>query len=99
MADAEQYGFVPWARAEAAGAVERRIGELLRRAEAEPGLSARELSEVAARLRTTSAHRPPTLGRYAVLLAVGMLAGTGFAVAGHVVRSAFETPRAVSSEN
>lgn len=98
MADREPLNpFLPWARAEAADAVERRIGELWRRAAHAPGLSSRELADVAVRVFAPRVHRPLTLGRYALLLAIGMLAGTGFAVAGHVVRSALETPRALST--
>jgi hypothetical protein len=76
---------VPWTRAEAPDGLEQRIGELWRRAGAAPGLSARELSDVAARMRAVRVHRPATFGRYAMLLGIGCLAGTGFAVAGHAV--------------
>lgn len=90
-----------WADADAEDATDRELGALLRAASDPEPLSKRELTMVA--LRLDGAKSSAASGRrYAVLLAVGMLCGTGVAVAGFGVvrlveraqarRSADETP-------
>jgi hypothetical protein len=76
--------------------VDARIGELFRNAPSPEPLGAAELARVGARLRTRSAPRVPAI-RYAVLLATGMLAGTGFAVAAYGVQRLVDAPPSASS--
>jgi hypothetical protein len=75
-----------WAESTGADALERRLERLFRAVPPPPALSAGELAEVEARLRSTPRARPLLVGRYAALLAVGLLAGTGFAVASYGVQ-------------
>jgi hypothetical protein len=73
-----------------------RIGELFRNVPSPEPLGAAELARVGARLRARGARRVPTI-RYAALLATGMLAGTGFAVAAYGVQRLVEAPPSASS--
>ena len=73
-----------------------RIGELFRNAPSPGPLDAVELARVRARLRASRTPRVPTI-RYAMLLATGMLAGTGFAVAAYGVQRLVEAPPSASS--
>src|SRR5688500_9068989 len=75
--------------------VDARIGELFRSVRAPEPLVPAELARVGARLRARSAPRVPAI-RYAVLLATGMLAGTGFAVAAYGVQRLVDAPRPAS---
>jgi hypothetical protein len=75
--------------------VDARIGELFRNAPSPEPLGAAELARVGARLRTRSAPRIPAI-RYALLLATGMLAGTGFAVAAYGVQRLVDAPPSVN---
>jgi hypothetical protein len=75
--------------------LDARLSELFRRVDEPRELSSRELAEVRARLRPHALPRPLLLGRYAVLLAVGMLAGTGVAVAGYGVKRWVAVPAQV----
>jgi hypothetical protein len=75
--------------------VDARIGELFRSVRAPEPLAPAELARVGVRLRARSAPRVPAI-RYAVLLATGMLAGTGFAVAAYGVQRLVDAPRPAS---
>jgi hypothetical protein len=75
--------------------VDARIGELFRNAPSPEPLGAAELARVGARLRTRSVPRIPAI-RYALLLATGMLAGTGFAVAAYGVQRLVDAPPSVN---
>jgi hypothetical protein len=75
--------------------VDARIGELFRNVRSPEPLGAAALARVGARLRARSAPRVPAI-RYALLLATGMLAGTGFAVAAYGVQRLVDAPRPAS---
>jgi hypothetical protein len=85
-----------WADSRGGDALDQELGETLRGLSAPRALSSRELAEVGLRLRPVGRPRPFLLGRYAVLLGVGMLAGTGFAVAGFGVKRWVAAPARVS---
>jgi TolA-binding protein len=63
-------------------ALDREIGEILRKAREPEALSKRELAMVALRLDDAPPRGASSRPRYATLLAIGMLSGTGVAVAG-----------------
>jgi hypothetical protein len=87
-----------WADSRGGDALDQELGETIRGLSAPRALSSRELAEVGMRLRSVGRRRPFLLGRYAVLLGVGMLAGTGFAVAGFGVKRWVAAPARVSNE-
>ncbi len=71
-----------WADGGEGDALDREIGEILRKAREPEPLSRRELAMVALRLDDARPRRTASGVRYATLLAIGVLAGTGVAVAG-----------------
>jgi hypothetical protein len=75
-----------WAESSGGDALEGRLAELFRSVPAPPELGARELAKVNARLCAPARARPARIGHYALLLGIGLLAGTGFALAGYGVR-------------
>lgn len=76
-----RYPVSRWVEADAGDVTDRELGELLRAAGEPEPLSKRELAMVALRLDGEQP-RGNSAVRYAILLAVGMLSGTGVAVAG-----------------
>ncbi|HEX6765176.1 MAG TPA: hypothetical protein VF103_06850 [Polyangiaceae bacterium] len=73
-------------------ALDARLGKLFRNVPEPEPLAAVELGRVAARL--TSRATPPIRAlQYAVLLATGMFAGTGFALASYGVQRLMDAPR------
>ena len=72
-------------------ALDSRLGELFRNVSAPEPLGGAELDRVAARLRSRTTPRLRAL-QYAVLLATGMLAGTGFALASYGVQRLLDEP-------
>ncbi len=72
--------------------LDARLGELFRKVSAPEPLGGVELARVAARLRPSVVPRTRPF-HYAVLLATGMLAGTGFALASYGVQRWMDAPK------
>jgi hypothetical protein len=83
-----------WAEGAPDDELDARLGELFRDASAEEPLSKRALAAVALRLERRSDVGMRAFFRYATLLAIGMLSGTGVAVAGFGVAHFVERAQA-----
>lgn len=86
-----------WADGGEGDALDREIGEILRKAREPEALSTRELAMVALRLDDAPPRGASSRLRYATLLAIGMLSGTGVAVAGFGVARLVERSQAQRS--
>jgi hypothetical protein len=83
-----------WAEGAPDDELDARLGELFRNASAEEPLSKRALAAVALRLERRGDVGMRAFFRYATLLAIGMLSGTGVAVAGFGVAHFVERAQA-----
>lgn len=81
MADGKEQPLRRFVDGGSGDALDRRLGALFERVEAPHALGANQLAAVHARLERQRAARAPWLLRHALLLGVGLLAGTGFALA------------------
>jgi hypothetical protein len=91
MAENEVRTFDRW-RESGRDALDTRLGELFRNVPGPESLPPAELARVAARLRSRVTPRIRALN-YAALIATGMLAGTGFALASYGVQRLMDAPR------
>lgn len=96
MTEVKPHRLRRWVERASADPVDRRLGELFERVEPARPLDANRLAAVRMRLEQHRSSRAPWLLRHALLLAVGLLAGTGFALANYGVQR-WLAPVAVST--
>lgn len=97
MADRDNERLLRLVEGGSGDALDRRLGELFARVKSPHALGASQLSAVHARLERQRATRAPWLLRHALLLGVGLVAGTGFALANFGVQRWLGPPAAPSA--
>jgi hypothetical protein len=86
MTETNHHRLRRWVERASADPVDRRLAELFERVEPARPLDANRLTAVRLRLERQHSSRGPWLLRHALLLGVGLLAGTGFALANYGVQ-------------